>query len=47
LHGKPGRYKTLLSRNTVNKPCSACGTIIRKEAYMGGSIYFCPQCQKT
>lgn len=47
LHGRPGGYRTLLSRNTVNKPCSVCGTIIRKEAYMGGSIYFCPQCQKT
>jgi len=47
LHGRPGGYKTLLSRNTVNNPCSVCGTIIRKEAYMGGSIYFCPQCQKT
>ena len=47
LHGRPGGYKTLLSRNTVDKPCSVRGTIIRKEAYLGGSIYFCPQCQKT
>ncbi len=47
LHGKPGGYKTVLSRNTVNKPCLICGTIIKKEAYMGGSIYFCPTCQKT
>jgi formamidopyrimidine-DNA glycosylase len=46
LHGKPGCYKTVLSRNTVNKPCLVCGTIIKKEAYMGGSIYFCPTCQK-
>jgi formamidopyrimidine-DNA glycosylase len=46
LHGKPGGYKTVLSRNTVNKPCLACGTIIKKAAYMGGSIYFCPTCQK-
>lgn len=46
LHGKPGGYKTVLSRNTVNKPCLVCGTIIKKEAYMGGSIYFCPTCQK-
>jgi formamidopyrimidine-DNA glycosylase len=46
LHGKPGGYKTVLSRNTVNKPCLACGTIIKKGAYMGGSIYFCPTCQK-
>jgi formamidopyrimidine-DNA glycosylase len=46
LHGRLGGYKTLLSRNTVNKPCLVCGTVIRKEAYMGGSIYFCPTCQK-
>ena len=47
LQGKPGGYKTVLSRNTVNKPCLVCGTIIKKEAYMGGSIYFCPTCQKA
>lgn len=46
LHGRPGSYKTVLSRNTANKPCLVCGTIIKKEAYMGGSIYFCPKCQK-
>jgi formamidopyrimidine-DNA glycosylase len=46
LQGKLGGYKTVLSRNTVNKPCLACGAIIKKEAYMGGSIYFCPTCQK-
>ena len=47
LYGSQGGYKTLLSRNTVNKPCLVCGTIIKKAAYMGGSIYFCPTCQKT
>ncbi len=47
LYGRPGGYKTVLSRNTVNKPCVVCGSIIRKEAYLGGSIYFCPTCQKT
>jgi formamidopyrimidine-DNA glycosylase len=47
LYGRKGGYRTILSRNTVGKPCSVCGTIIRKEAYMGGSIYFCPLCQKA
>ena len=47
LYGRQGGYKTILSRNTANKPCSICGTIIKKEAYMGGSIYFCSMCQKT
>lgn len=47
LYGQQGGYKTILSRNTVNKPCSVCGTLIEKEAYMGGSIYFCRICQKS
>ena len=45
LFGNPGRYVTIMSRNHVGKPCPACGTQIRKAAYMGGSIYFCPDCQ--
>jgi len=28
------------------KACLNCGSIIQKQAYMGGSIYFCPGCQK-
>ncbi|MDD5082354.1 MAG: hypothetical protein PHU08_03175 [Dehalococcoidales bacterium] len=46
LFGHPGGYKTILCRNTVNKPCPACGTIIKKEAYMGGSVYYCEKCQQ-
>jgi formamidopyrimidine-DNA glycosylase len=46
LFGNPGSYKTILSKNTAGKPCPACGTIIRKEPYLGGSIYFCETCQK-
>lgn len=45
LFGNKGSYQTLLSRNTVGKPCTACGSIIKKEAYLGGSIYFCDSCQ--
>lgn len=45
LFGHPGNYKTLLCKNTVNKPCSVCGATIKKEAYMGGSVYFCGKCQ--
>jgi len=45
LFGKNGGYQTKMSRNTVGKPCSACGTRIVKAGYMGGSIYFCPACQ--
>jgi len=46
LFGQPGGYHTTLSKNSVNKPCQVCGTIIRKEAYMGGTIYYCDQCQR-
>jgi formamidopyrimidine-DNA glycosylase len=46
LFGKPGNYKTMLCKNTGNKPCPVCGTIIKKEAYMGGSIYYCEKCQE-
>jgi formamidopyrimidine-DNA glycosylase len=46
LFGCPGGYKTILCKNTVNKPCPVCGTIIKKEAYMGGSVYYCEKCQR-
>ena len=45
IFGHPGNYRTILSMNTVNKPCTVCGTMIKKEAYMGGSVYFCEKCQ--
>jgi formamidopyrimidine-DNA glycosylase len=47
MFGQPGKYPTILSKNTVNKPCRVCGTTIKKEAYMGGSIYYCEKCQKV
>jgi formamidopyrimidine-DNA glycosylase len=46
LFGSPGGYKTRMSRNTVGRPCAVCGSTIKKEAYMGGSIYYCDCCQK-
>lgn len=46
LFGRPGGYRTALSRNTVGQPCPRCGATIRKEAYLGGAIYYCGQCQK-
>jgi len=46
LLGEPGGYQTQMSKNTVGKPCPRCGETILKEAYMGGSIYYCPHCQK-
>jgi len=46
LFGCPGGYMTKVSKNTVGKNCSSCNSIINKEAYMGGSIYYCSGCQK-
>jgi formamidopyrimidine-DNA glycosylase len=45
LFGNEGGYATKMSKNTVGKPCPVCGSLIIKEAYMGGSIYTCPGCQ--
>lgn len=45
LYGCSGGYITKLSKNTAGKSCPACGSIIKKEAYMGGSIYYCEGCQ--
>lgn len=45
LFGQPGKYETKMSKKTVGKPCLKCSAIITKASYMGGSIYFCPQCQ--
>jgi formamidopyrimidine-DNA glycosylase len=45
LFGSAGGYRTLLSKNTVGKPCPVCGADIQKAAYLGGAIYWCPICQ--
>jgi formamidopyrimidine-DNA glycosylase len=46
LYGKAGGYKTILSKNTLSNPCPNCGGTLKKEAYLGGAVYFCPSCQK-
>ena len=45
LFGNSGGYRTLLSRNTYAAPCPVCGTDLVKEAYLGGAVYYCPNCQ--
>lgn len=45
LFGKPGGYKTLMSSKTYKNPCPKCGGAVKKEAYMGGSVYYCQSCQ--
>lgn len=43
--GNWGSYKGLLSKNTYKSPCPRCGGEIVKEAYLGGTVYYCPVCQ--
>lgn len=45
LYGRPGGYETKASKNTAGKSCPRCGNTIKKESYMGGSIYYCEGCQ--
>lgn len=45
LFGKNGGYQTILSAKTWKNPCPRCGSTIVKEAYLGGSVYYCPECQ--
>lgn len=46
LFGNKGAYVPILSKKTNGKPCPVCGEPIRKENYMGGSIYYCFHCQR-
>lgn len=46
LFGQKGRYITQLSKNSLFEPCIRCGHEIRKASYMGGTVYFCENCQK-
>ena len=45
LFGAPGGYMTILSAKTAGMPCPVCGGMIRREAFLGGNIYYCPACQ--
>lgn len=45
LFGRPGGYATVMSRTHLGEPCPRCGSPIIKQAYLGGSIYFCAVCQ--
>lgn len=40
-----GGYKTILSNKTLKSPCPVCGGTIVRQAYMGGNIYYCSECQ--
>ncbi|MCL2843258.1 MAG: endonuclease VIII [Oscillospiraceae bacterium] len=46
LFGNLGGYQTKLGKNNKLLICPNCGGGVKKESYMGGSIYFCEQCQE-
>lgn len=46
LFGKDGGYQTVMSKNNTGLPCPSCSDMIKKESYLGGSIYYCSNCQK-
>ena len=45
LFGKSGGYIPHLSKNTAGTICPRCEDMIKKENYLGGSIYYCSGCQ--
>ena len=47
LFGNPGGYKTKLSKANKFLICPNCGGAVKKEAYLGGSVYYCAECQNV
>jgi len=45
LYGDKGGYQTVMSNNNKENICPTCQGKIIKQAYMGGSIYYCENCQ--
>jgi len=45
LFGNPGGYERILDKDAAGQPCPECGTPIEKMQYLGGTCYYCPQCQ--
>ncbi len=45
LFGRPGGYERIMDSRAAGRPCPVCSTTVQKMAYLGGSCYFCPQCQ--
>ncbi|MCL1804082.1 MAG: endonuclease VIII [Eubacteriaceae bacterium] len=45
LYGQKGGYSTIMSAKNLGGPCPVCSSRIVREAYLGGNVYFCPECQ--
>lgn len=46
IFAKNGNYITKMSKNSIANGCPNCNGKIIKETYLGGSVYYCPNCQK-
>lgn len=46
IYGIKGGYRCVMSAGHYKDGCPTCGGAIQKEHYLGGSIYYCPHCQK-
>ncbi|MCW2759319.1 MAG: DNA-(apurinic or apyrimidinic site) lyase, partial [Nocardioidaceae bacterium] len=46
VNGESGYFdRSLQAYGQENRPCSRCGTPIRRVSFMNRSSYFCPVCQ--
>jgi len=45
IFGNSGSYKTIMSKLNDDSKCPNCRSSLIKEAYLGGSVYYCPKCQ--
>ncbi len=45
LFGQPGGYAVKMCAASAALPCPRCGGAIIKEAFLGGSVYYCSSCQ--
>lgn len=45
IFGQKGGYQTRMSKNALAGGCPKCGGPVTKEAYLGGSVYYCAACQ--
>jgi formamidopyrimidine-DNA glycosylase len=46
VNGESGYFdRSLEVYGRRGEPCSRCGSLIRREAFMNRSSFFCPKCQ--
>ena len=45
LLGKTGGYVRVMDKAAVKRPCPRCGGKVAEAQYLGGAIYWCPDCQ--